>query len=397
MTISNPTATPEHKAEPGSRRLTLWRRGALTLLAVLPFLAVYIPHFTNPTWVPTGFIQRDMAHYAANGREVFERGNGFAYPNPYDYRDDAPVIYFHWLLWLLGSGVVKLGFDPGLLFFGIGVAGSVLMSWFTWSLVSEVLPRKRYLSALFLLAMWGGGLLCLGQIGMNILKGREPLLMFMRLDPFGGWWFLNWGRNLVFPTEALYHVFSALSWLAALRGRWGLSLLAASVLAATHHFSGLQLLLIHASWWALQLVLRRDRPALKWFAWTALALGAFLAYHLLYLPRFPEHRAIMEYWSLDWSISAKSVLMAYGPLAGLAATRLWLDRRTLTSSELFLVVCFAVSFLLVIHDRFMSPIEPLHFTRGYIWMPLCLPGFPFWPWHGHSIHPLRSEQHVLSR
>ena len=25
------------------------------------------------------------------------------------------------------------------------------------------------------------------------------------------------------------------------------------------------------------------------------------------------------------------------------------------------------------------------------------PGFPFWPWHGHSIHPLRSEQHVLSR
>ncbi len=25
------------------------------------------------------------------------------------------------------------------------------------------------------------------------------------------------------------------------------------------------------------------------------------------------------------------------------------------------------------------------------------PGFPFCPWHGHSIHPLRSEQHVLSR
>ncbi len=28
---------------------------------------------------------------------------------------------------------------------------------------------------------------------------------------------------------------------------------------------------------------------------------------------------------------------------------------------------------------------------------LFKPGFPFWPWHGHSIHPLRSEQHVLSR
>ena len=29
--------------------------------------------------------------------------------------------------------------------------------------------------------------------------------------------------------------------------------------------------------------------------------------------------------------------------------------------------------------------------------PRYKPGFPFWPWHGHSIHPLRSEQHVLSR
>ena len=25
------------------------------------------------------------------------------------------------------------------------------------------------------------------------------------------------------------------------------------------------------------------------------------------------------------------------------------------------------------------------------------PGFPFWPWHGHSIHPRRPECHVFSR
>ena len=38
-------------------------------------------------------------------------------------------------------------------------------------------------------------------------------------------------------------------------------------------------------------------------------------------------------------------------------------------------------------------------AQGTAWPPLWSfkPGFPFWPWHGHSIHPLRSEQHVLSR
>ena len=25
------------------------------------------------------------------------------------------------------------------------------------------------------------------------------------------------------------------------------------------------------------------------------------------------------------------------------------------------------------------------------------PGFPFWPWHGHSIHRRRPECHVFSR
>ena len=39
------------------------------------------------------------------------------------------------------------------------------------------------------------------------------------------------------------------------------------------------------------------------------------------------------------------------------------------------------------------------FPSGMPWRQsnIVLPGFPFWPWHGHSIHPLRSEQHVLSR
>ena len=29
--------------------------------------------------------------------------------------------------------------------------------------------------------------------------------------------------------------------------------------------------------------------------------------------------------------------------------------------------------------------------------PAIKPGFPFWPWHGHRIHPRCAEYHVFSR
>jgi hypothetical protein len=37
---------------------------------------------------------------------------------------------------------------------------------------------------------------------------------------------------------------------------------------------------------------------------------------------------------------------------------------------------FAVSFVLANHEFAMKPIQPAHFTRGYVWMPLFLLGAP---------------------
>jgi hypothetical protein len=53
------------------------------------------------------------AHYVANGRAVFDRGNGLLYPNPSDADANAPVIYFHWLPWILGAVVTQLSIAPG--------------------------------------------------------------------------------------------------------------------------------------------------------------------------------------------------------------------------------------------------------------------------------------------
>ena len=42
----------------------------------------------------------------------------------------------------------------------------------------------------------------------------------------------------------------------------------------------------------------------------------------------------------------------------------------------FLLTAAAVSFLLANHHWFITPRQPIHFTRGYIWTPLWLTGLP---------------------
>ena len=68
------------------------------LLAVAPFAVIYVAHLMSPSGSPTGFIFYDLPSYAANGREVFERGNGFAFPNPYE---TSPPAAGHLLLLVL--------------------------------------------------------------------------------------------------------------------------------------------------------------------------------------------------------------------------------------------------------------------------------------------------------
>ncbi len=36
------------------------------------------------------------------------------------------------------------------------------------------------------------------------------------------------------------------------------------------------------------------------------------------------------------------------------------------------------------------------FSRRFL-LTTIWPGFPFWPWHGHRIHPRCAEYHVFSR
>jgi hypothetical protein len=372
--VTTPTTseTPQERERRALRPAAAW---LLAAVALAPFALPYVAHYAGGAGA-TGFLQVDMPYYAANGREIFERGNGWLHPNPYEPGPDPPAIYFHWFTWLLGFGIARLGLDPGTALLALGAVGALLFARVTLRIVAAVLDDPAGLVPLYLLVMWGGGVLCLGRVVENAVAGRGLADALLAHDPHGGQWFLSWGRNAVLPTEAVFHALSATILLALLRARWWPALAATAALAATHPWSGAQLLAITGAWAGVGLLRRPGSAAiLAGLAWAALATG-FAWYYGRFLPSFDEHRVLSAQWTSPWTMPAASALLAYGPIGLLAAWRCVADRRVLDARAGVLIAAFLVSLALVKHDLFLGPVQPLHFTRGYVWLPLCLLALP---------------------
>jgi hypothetical protein len=377
--LDRPAATPENSpfvAALSDRRQWLRDLG-WAAFATLPFFSLYVAHFLSSAGYPTGFLVGDMAQYSALGREAFENGVSFLYPNAYDPDPASPAIYFHWFEWLHGAGVVCLNLEPGLLFVGWGIMAGLLFSRVTLALVDRNLPSTRFRIPIFLLSIWGGGVLVSSALLHNAWRSHPLTMNLIRYDPEGGWWFLNWGRNLVYSTEATYHLLMAIAWISLLDGRWTIAVVATALIAATHPYTGAQASCLMAAWVVIHRLLPRARPMpLAYCAAMLTVVAAFFAYNLIYLRQFPGHREVMQNMSLPWNLDAGPMVRAWFLVGVFAGLRVILDWRTLGHRDWFLMVAAVVSFLLANHEWFMRPIEPIHFTRGYIWMPLFLLGLP---------------------
>lgn len=248
--------------------------------------------------------------------------------------------------------------------------------------------------------MWGGGLLVMTGTIVGLITGPPPtsptaanVFDFwtdtpLQFDPFRGFWFLNWGRNALFPTEAIYHSLVAACWVCEMSRRYRAANCLFMLLAATHPWSGLELLLTINLYRAVTLahIQKRRSTALHrdavWrLATSGITLIAFLTYYKVWLPRFPHHAELVSVWELDWSLTWTSAALAYGLVLVPCIVRAFrLLQRTsgtsYTSSHIFLLCALTVAAGLVFHDRLINPVQPLNFTRGYIWMPLFLLGLP---------------------
>ena len=205
------------------------------------------------------------------------------------------------------------------------------------------------------------------------------LLVF---DPSDGFWFLNLGRNLVFTTEAYYHLIFLGCILLVLWRRFAWALTCAALLSASHPFYGLELLIVLGVWSIIEWVGKRpDRPPLYFPIALSVLTVLHVGYYLVLLNYLSEeHRVLKQQWSLPWLLPFSSMLAAYGIVAALAAIALiehWRRTRSLSWTQRLFLIWFAVCLALGKHDLLITPVQPLHFTRGYIFgTPLFLIGAP---------------------
>jgi len=390
---------PEGKA-------SAWKCWLAAAGLLLPALGLYAAHYVHG-WaageVPTGFIHYDMAGYMAAAREHFDAGRfALTYGNPYSPSPDTPRIYFQPMTLLLAAAWRLTGEDPGAVFVLFGLVAGLVAVRLAIAVFEDLVGLDSAAKKLALVCfVWGGGLLAASGAVSGLCTGGPVGASLWRFDPNEGWWFLNLGRNLVYPTEALYHALALGCLLALVRGRFVVAVVLLAVLSASHPFTGIQVIAIVLGWMVLEKLLAWRQAARlsldqeshrraacgyeagvpPWAVAATLLLGAaHVGYYLVYLPSFEEHAALVEQWKLAAVLKPENMLPAYALVAGLVV---WRCRRWAFCREVFLDprnrllgAWFVVSFLLANHEWFLPAHQPLHFTRGYLWMPLFLLGAP---------------------
>jgi hypothetical protein len=361
------------------RELRLW---LLSLALFAPALVPYASHFVfhPPGRQPTGFVDYDLPTYMANAREHFDAGHfRFFYSNPFHADYASPAIYTQPQTLVLGALIHYTGIAPNYVYLMFEVFAGWLCARVAVALYAEVVGLNGWARRLGLLTFfWGGGLMVLAGIPYSLASKRVVEKLFI-LDPMGGWWMLNFGRNMVYATEALYHAFFFGCVLSILRRKYWMATVLAFLLSWSHPFSGVELLLILISWTALELFFVRSREVpIAFFGALVMLLVLHLGYYLGFLNLFPMHRILMKKWMEPWLLQATSFVPAYALVGALAA---WTFRHLELARTFFaaprnrlFLVWFLVAFALANHEFAIKPIQPLHFARGYIWTPLFLMG-----------------------
>lgn len=354
----------------------LWLLAVLAMLPIAWLIGCYFLGAPQDTR-PTGFIQYDQAYYMAEARQHFEGGFHLFYGLPASSDYDTPRVYFHPQTLLLGALMKITGIEPGWIYAAFGLVATLIFFRLAIGLYEFVVGLRSGAQVLVLpLFLWGGGLALLCGFVFKVTAGGE-LLTF----DTGGWG-ANLGRGIIYGIEAYYHALFFGAVLSLLRRRYATALFLVVATCASHPFTGLELVSICVGWVTLEILVDRSFAPPLWFgAGIALLMLLHLGYWLILLPwTSPEHASLTSAWELPWVLHWYNEIPEY-TIVGLAAVWQLFGRRHFAAAFAdrtlrLLLAWFVGAFLLANHDLFISPRQPIHFTHGYLWVPLFLIGAP---------------------
>jgi hypothetical protein len=373
----------------GARLHALLRVGLALAIPSLVFAAVSSAHWSAaPGEVFTGVWRSDLLHYLAYAREAGEAG-GLVYGHAFSDSFDSARVFSNLEILLLGWTWRITGIPvPWLWQLARPVAGW-LMLWGLWGLVAQLFPRSRYgepeRSFAYALLALGGGALWLLALG----GGTAGLLDRFRVLAIGTAAGTGWApsvfANALYPSEAFYHALAFATLVALLRDRPALVLLGLVLLFWSHPFTGAELVAIVGAFSGVEWLLAgRDRRRLAFALAVAAVAAPFLLYYLVWLPqRSDEARFLLDAWTgpaaryllHPGDAPAMWGIFLLGPMLQLLPGTRSL-RPGQRRSERLVLVWLGVVLLLVTQDRWLPagvrPVQPLHFTHGYLFVPLAV-------------------------
>ncbi|MBI1204654.1 MAG: hypothetical protein GC182_19305 [Rhodopseudomonas sp.] len=369
-----------------------WLLARPWLLSALLCGPLYLVYACNFMFLPpgshgTGFLQYDQPYYMANARAYFSDGHfTLTYGLPFSFDPATPKVYFQPLTFGLGAILYLTGADPGYLYMAAGLVIAIACGRVAIACYRDVVTGDDSAAFLGLLCLfWGGGLLALGGIGYGLSTGQSILTSWYRFDPFSGWWLLNLGRNLVYTTEAFYHLIFLGCLICLFRHYYLGAFALTAAMAASHPFTGIELIFVVGAATVWQLY-RAPNRAVAWLLAGIALLGALhLFYYLYFLSHVSlDHRLMEPQWhagrdGVNQPVAAMTTLLSQILIAPFAIMQLldqWRRDRRLSDRQRVLVAMWAIVFALSHHDWLIAPIQPLHFLRGYDWTALFLIGAP---------------------
>ncbi|MBI1344040.1 MAG: hypothetical protein GC171_14020 [Terrimonas sp.] len=373
--------------KPASRTKHYPNDSLLAFLLTLPvflFVLLYYLKSGNGLIAP-GFLQYDNISYIAYARQYPDSGfQHLLYSNPFNDSAQYPALYFQVQNFLF-LAFLYLGVPPGVTL----IVFTLLFAFITFRIIialyDQLMPESKNRVLSILLFSWGGGLLVtagLGALSFIPIGGLDKIDRLFVLDPGWGWWGLNLGRSLLFSTEAYYHALFLGGILSILKRKWVLAIFLSFLLFLSHPYTGIEYLSIIVAWCGYEIILKKNRAIPAWFALANLMiLVLHIGYYMVWLNRFPDHHSVHEQCAMNLSMRYSTLIPAYiltgclaiGALFTKGGIKPFLNKEY---NRLFLT-WFLISFLLANHEIFMKPLEPVHFTRGYVWTSLFILGLPF--------------------
>ena len=331
--------------------------------------------------LPTGFIQYDNVSYIAYAKQYLDVSPlHLQYSNPFNDNEGHSAIYFQPQT-ILFALFLRIGVPPGSILIPFTLICSIICFYLVISIYDYLVTERKFRTLNIWFFAWGGGVLALcGIIAYYYLHIQSSFLngVFI-LDPEHGWWGLNFGRSLFFTCEAYYHALFLGVIYSLLNNRWALAFALLFLLSLSHPFTGAELLCIVLTWCIVEFVFKRKTIPLSFSLGVVLLMCFHLYYYLIYLERFPDHHSVATQYALTWGLRYYRMIPAYCIVGALAIAGIYKasirNFFNIKSNRLF-ICWFVIAFLLANHNVFITPKQPIHFTRGYIWTSLFLLGLP---------------------